>query len=451
MTSSYVDPTSVSVDHCETMATLFPDLAEGYYDKIAYCCQNKLWHQLTVLVLDFVENTDSTSSTFRILDHGEGGIASDKNTFLSLYDKVVMKVANKLNPLSLCRIGAAIATQCLEQGGSSIDESKQLLEDLLSKQQQASSSSSSSQQQSQLHSNNSDHAIAAVLYLQSKIALLTLPGGTTCTATPVPTKEEMDKIYVIMKGNAMVLNQLIPDTPDAMIVNAAHYEMSMIYYKIIGPPEAFYTEAIHYLNYYQPSTTSLSSQTKSHTLAVDLCLAALTGDGVYNLGQVVMNPIVQVLVGTPDEWLVDVLTTCSKGDVRAFHTMCTATYANQIASQPALVNMGHKMAEKITLLGLVELVFAKPASDRTLSYQEIATGLDAPVDRVEWVVMRAFSVRLMEGSMDQVDETVHVTWILPRSLGNDQMRDLATRFGDWATKVSKIKDHMIEETPAWTQ
>lgn len=439
--SSYVDATTVSVDHCEVMATQFPDLAEPYYNKIASYCQQRLWHQLTVLILDFVENDVNTFRPLSVVMEG-GDEDTNNNTFLALYDKVVLRVSKKINQLSLCQIAAAVAIRCVEAGSSSIQESKQLLQELLTKQESLP-----------------NHTATSV-YLQSKIALLTLPGGTTTTstststsATTPPTKDEMDKIHTAMKTNAGLLNQLIPDTSEAMVVNAAHYEMSMRYYKIVGPPEAFYEEAIHYLNYYQPPSKSSTTAVdrKAHMLAVDLCLAALTGEGVYNLGQVVTNPILKALADTPDGWLVDLLQTCSRGDVRAFRTMCTQTYHTHIASQPALINMGHKMQEKVTLLGLIELVFAKPASDRTLEYTEIASGLDVPVEDVEWIIMRAFSVKLLEGTMDQVDGTVHITWILPRSLGNEQMADLAGRFGDWAQKVSTIKDRMQEETPAWTQ
>jgi 26S proteasome regulatory subunit N9 len=99
----------------------------------------------------------------------------------------------------------------------------------------------------------------------------------------------------------------------------------------------------------------------------------------------------------------------------------------------------------------VELVFSKPASERTLPFTDIAQGLEIPLEQVEWVIMRAFSVELMKGIMDQVAGEVHVTWILPRALGKEQMADLAARFGEWASKVSKIKAYMQEESPTLTQ
>lgn len=411
--SSYVNAFSGSLEYCRAMAGQFPDLAENYYSKMESCCDQKLWHQLTLLMLDFVSD-ESKSSTLR-------PEAENKNTFLGLYLKVVSAVDKKINGLSLARIAAAVAFGSLEAGSSTEDCTK-LLQDLLDKQEAGGGN------------------VGAVLYLQSKIGLLSLQVGDNDAGSK---KESLDKIYTMIKANGPLLKQLVSDTPEAIAVNAAHYETSMTYYKIVGPPEAFYNEAVDYLNYYQPKEGA--DTTKSQTLAIDLCLAALTGEGVYNLGQIVNNPILKVLETTPQAWLVELLKACALGNVGNFKKLCQETYPSQIASQPALVNMGQQMQEKITLLGLVELVFAKPASERTLTFDEIAEGLEIPLEQVEWVIMRAFSVNLMEGSMDQIEGSVHVTWILPRALNNDQMTELAGQFASWATKVISTKE-VMEET-----
>jgi len=421
--NTYVDATSESVEHCQAMAEQYPDLAEKYYQKIESYCQQKLWHQLTMIILEFVSEENKSATLRPVSNTGD----ECKNTFLALYSKVVLAVSGKINQLSLARIAASVVF-CSLEAGSTIQGSHKLLQDLLDKQE--------SQQP-----NNT----AAVLYLQSKISLLTLQASGNDNDDD--KKAKLDKIYSIIKTNGPLLKQLVSDSPESIIVNSAHYETSVNYYKIVGPPEAFYNEAVDYLNYYQPKEgdNAAATDTKSQTLAVDLCLAALTGEGVYNLGQVVHNPILKVLAQTPQAWLVEMLQACARGNVNDFKKLCQETYPTQIASQPALVNMGQQMQEKITLLGLVELVFPKPASERTLTFTEIAQGLEIPIEQVEWVIMRAFSVKLMEGSMDQVDGTVHVTWILPRALGTQQMTDLATKFGEWAAKVSSTKD-VMEET-----
>lgn len=401
--SSYVDATSVSVQHCNAMAEQFPDLAEKYYNVFADCCQQKLWHQLTLAMLEFY----TSAGTNRPLSDGV-------STFLELYQKVVKVVAKKLNPLSLSQIASAVAFSGLPP----TDGAALLSESLESQKGKP----------------------APTLYLESKRALLSLNNS--------PSTEALAAVYSTIKSNAPMLDHLTQDTPEAMTVNNAHYEMSMTYYKIVGPPEAFYEEAISYLNYYTPTE---ADKAKSHALAVDLCLAALTGEGVYNLGQVVNNPILVALKETPDAWLVELLEACGKGQVQQFKKLVTQTYPSQIASQPALVNMSQQMQEKMTLLALVEMVFERPASDRTLDFASIAQRLEIPIEQVEWVIMRAFSVKLMEGIMDQVEETVNVKWILPRVLHKEQMADLAQRFGEWAAKVAKTKEYMQEEGGALTQ
>ncbi|OEU22151.1 hypothetical protein FRACYDRAFT_205073 [Fragilariopsis cylindrus CCMP1102] len=384
--STYVNATSGATEHCQTMAVQFPDLAENYYNKIESYCQQKLWHQLTMIILDFVSEENKSTTLRPVAGGGDDNGAT--NTFLALYINVVLTVSGKINQLSLARIATSISLLTLQ-------------------------------------------AVAAA--------------AASDDINDDSKKEKLDKVYSIIKMNGPLLKQLVSDTPESIIVNSAHYESSMKYYKIVGPPEAFYNEAVDYLNYYQPKEGDGAVDIKSQTLAIDLCLAALTGEGVYNLGQVVNNPILKVLAQTPQAWLVEMLQACARGNVNDFKKLCRETYPTQIASQPALVNMGQQMQEKITLLGLIELVFTKPASERTLTFEEIATGLEIPLEQVEWVIMRAFSVKLMEGSMDEVDGTVHVTWILPRALGMQQMTDLAIQFGEWATKVDSTKN-VMEET-----
>jgi 26S proteasome regulatory subunit N9 len=57
---------------------------------------------------------------------------------------------------------------------------------------------------------------------------------------------------------------------------------------------------------------------RAAALATDMSLAALSGDGVYNFGEVLATPIVTVLEKTPNAWLGEMLRTFHRGDVEAF-------------------------------------------------------------------------------------------------------------------------------------
>mmetsp|Transcript_84 Transcript_84/g.112 ORF Transcript_84/g.112 Transcript_84/m.112 type:complete len:407 (+) Transcript_84:106-1326(+) len=402
--SSYVDATSGTVDHCEAMANLHADLAETY-KKIADLCRQKLWHQLTLTIIPFV----SDSSNLRITSEGT-------NSFLALYDKVITTVEKKLNSLSLARVASAVADSLLDSDGTA---AKAVLENLTAQSERL--------------------GVPATLFVESKLHLLTLnllerAGGSL-------DKAQLQAINESLKSNKVKLQEMTVDTSTTM-VHSAHYECAMKYRKAVGPPEAFFQEALAYLNY-----TPMDQMESPHNFAMDLSLAALTGDRVFHFGQVVMTPILTSLKGTPESWLMEFMHTMAKGDVVAFNQL-SEKYAPEIQQQPALVHRAEAVKEKITLLALVNMVFERPSAERTLTFQEIADRIHVHIDQVEMVVMRALSLKLIEGNIDQVSQKVDVTWVMPRTLTQDQLQELSTRFGEWAVKVSKTADYMGEHTPA---
>jgi len=427
-----VDAMATAVEHCEQMGKDNPDLAE-IYQSIAAQCQGKLWHQLTVTVLEDLLGGDP-AKMIRTTSSG-------MHSFLALYNLVVLAVADKLNPLSMGRIAALVSQAVM---ATDLQASKALLENLLaSYRKDAATSTATPAAVASRPVANATSLVAATIFVQSKLSLLTLQG---LTADSEADKKELDAIKRIIATNAVTLAQLAADTAEQGVVHAAHYEQAMTFYKVTGPPEAFYEQAMSFLNYAPPGTDGVF--TNYAVLAVDLCLAALTGDGVYNLGQVEQTPVLALLKDTPNAWLAELLHTTAAGDVTAFGLL-TTKYAAQIQQQPALVHRAAAVQEKLTLLALVHMVFEKDSAERTLSIAEIAVRLQVATEQVEWVIMRAFSVHLMEGYMDQVSQTVTITWVLPRVLSVVQMTDLAARFGEWATKVSSTKEFMQEQTPTF--
>ena len=59
--------------------------------------------------------------------------------------------------------------------------------------------------------------------------------------------------------------------------------------------------------------------------------------------------------------------------------------------------------------------------------------------------MQAMSLKLIKGTMDQVDGTVDVNWVMPRVLDHAQLSELAKKFGEWAVKVSKTKGALLNQ------
>jgi hypothetical protein len=272
MVVSYVDAAAPVVEHSEQMSAEFPDLA-GKYAAIANACQLKLWHPLTLLSLEFCQDPACAR-----LD------SSGSHTYLGLYDKVLLVFEAKLNKLSLAVIAGHVATALASVDGTA---SKAILENLLAKQ---------------------DANSPPYVYLQSKHAMLLL--AQHALSAPPLTPDELDAIHKQIKANSALLEaaSTASKRPTAALsglatmdhaVHAAHYEMCLSYYKLIGPPEAFFSAALMFLQY-QPAPSATTPFWQN--LGVDLCLAALTGEGVYrNLGHV--SDIVSGLI--PDD------TTCS--------------------------------------------------------------------------------------------------------------------------------------------
>ena len=63
--------------------------------------------------------------------------------------------------------------------------------------------------------------------------------------------------------------------------------------------------------------------------------AALTGDGVYNFGEVLCTPILEALDDTPNAWLGGLLRIFARGDIDAFNAVL-AERQTQYLAQPAI-------------------------------------------------------------------------------------------------------------------
>ena len=417
--SSYVDMTAGAVEHLESMATQHPDLAADYYTPMANHCRSKLWHQLTVKVTEFVTSPKTVRTTAHDGTH----------SYLALYDKVVLAVVSKLNALSVAKIASHVANAMQSTDATAARAVLENLQTQFKQQVQGGGTDPDSSSSSSTSTTNTP-LLPALIYLQSKLVSLQLS-----TAAVQGTDDALlPTLKTTLDANKPLLTFVDEANPATAAVHAAHYEASMAYYKLVGPPEAFYEQAMAFLQYAPPASPTAVPTMNYHQLAIDLVLAALTGDGVYNLGQVEQNPILAVLRETSDAWLVELLHACAAGDVTAF-TAVSQQHATQIAAQPALTLRATAVQEKMKLLALVWLIFGKPPHERTLSFDEIAQALQVPTDQVEWVLMRAMSVKLLEGKLDEIDQTVDVTWILPRVLNQTQIGDLAKRFEEWAESV----------------
>ena len=50
--------------------------------------------------------------------------------------------------------------------------------------------------------------------------------------------------------------------------------------------------------------------------------------------------------------------------------------------------------------------------------------------------MRAMSLGLIKGSINEVEQNVNVTWVQPRVLNTVEMSTISTQLGDWVERYS---------------
>lgn len=194
----------------------------------------------------------------------------------------------------------------------------------------------------------------------------------------------------------------------------------------------FYRAALLYLGY-----VSLEEDLGAEAalaLGVDLCLAALLGEDVFAFGELLEHPIVRSVADSPSGWLVELLRAFNDGDAAAYDALCVK-YGAQMNAQPALVAAERSLREKITIMTLLALALRLPPDERTVPLAVIAERTKLDADGVEYLLMKALSLGLIRGTIDQVRAVVEITYVQPRVLTMAEMSSLNERLGGWLDKV----------------
>jgi len=221
-------------------------------------------------------------------------------------------------------------------------------------------------------------------------------------------------------------------------VNAAYYSVAADYYKAKADYAPYYKNSLLYLACIDPAT-DLSAEDRV-LRAHDLSISALLGDTIYNFGELLMHPILDALDGTPHEWIKKLLFTFNEGNIGKFEAL-----APLFPKEPILQHAYAFLRQKICLMALIESIFRRNADNRTMTFQTIAEETRLPLDEVEHLVMKALSLKLIRGSIDQVDETAHITWVQPRVLSRDQVGALSGRLAEWCKKLESVEQRIAPE------
>lgn len=264
------------------------------------------------------------------------------------------------------------------------------------------------------------HVFATVAVARIKLDLDDLPGA----------RSDLDKAERIL------------DTFDSVetVVHAAFYNANADYYQNKLDFGAYYKNALLYLACIDVSAVSPKER---RSRAYDLAIAALVSTSIYNFGELLLHPILDALSQDQnDVWLRDLLFAFNRGDLAAYDVL-----SGHINSNPLLAQHANQLRQKIYLAALTEAVFRRPPHDRAMTFATIAAETKVRPDEIEHLVMKALSLGLLRGTIDQVDEVAHINWVQPKVLDMKQIDNMRLRLKDWDSSVNQL-GNWIEKSGA---
>ncbi|KAF3059511.1 putative 26S proteasome regulatory subunit rpn9 [Daldinia childiae] len=316
---------------------------------------------------------------------------------LKFYKVFILNFADKINQLKLVDLGLKAATQCRDD-----QERLTFLSDLAKKAD---------------HEDSQDafvYALAAVARVELNLRDLEA------------SRRDLDKAERILDSFDSVETK----------VHAAFYQVNADYYQAKADFASYYRNALLYLACIDLSSLSPDER---RARAYDLGIAALVSDSIYNFGELLQHPILAALTGEV-AWLQELLLAFNRGDLAAYDVL-----SGHISSNPLLKEHLEDIRQKIYLAALTESVFRRPPHQRAMSFGTISADTKVRKNEIEHLVMKALSLGLVRGTIDEVDELVNFTWVQPRVLDMAQIASMSQRLGEWGENVNKL-GNWIEAT-----
>lgn len=370
------------------------------YESMEALFSKKLWHQLTDELASFLSEPNNQRG----------------DNFFELYKNFISKFESKLSQLRVASLVSQVGYS-FRDPSRAVDFFNSVLE------------------------NRNRLGEEAAACIDSDIAVMYVKLGATEDA-----RKLLDTIEEKLSGSKNAVLEDVDSYRDTSageaLVFSRVYKATAEYRKCVGPPSEFYKASLLFLAY-TPADQIPSSE--KYSLATDMALAALTGDGVYNFGEVIATPVLASLKGTPNEYLHDLVHAVNCGSIDNFNSLLDK-HRDQYFSQEALKNCHEQVQQKVVLLALMNMVFELPSHERSISYAAIASVTRVPLEQVDWILMRAMSLGLIKGVIDEVSQSVNVTWVQPRVLNTLEISTISSQLGNWVERVKSTLLNVEEQT-----
>ncbi|TQS33353.1 hypothetical protein Golomagni_06308 [Golovinomyces magnicellulatus] len=336
--------------------------------------ERKLWHQLTDALVKFFSHPGSEPQR------------------LQFYKVFILKFADKINKLKLVELALKAATQCKDD-----QERLSFLQSVAKKV-------------------DTEDSQDALVYASVAVARVKL------------SLNELDEARKDLDSAERILDSF--DSVE-VVVHAAFYDANASYYQRKMDFANYYRTALLYLACIDLSTMSADER---HRRAYYLSVAALVSNSIYNFGELLLHPILDALAKSEDDsWLRDLLFAYNRGDLSGYEALSDRITENKLLNE----NSTH-LKQKIYLAALTEAVFRRPPHDRTMSFTTISQETKVRPNEIEHLIMKALSLGLLRGTLDQVNEIAHITWVQPKVLDMKQIGSMRERLLDWDSSVNQL-------------
>ena len=218
------------------------------------------------------------------------------------------------------------------------------------------------------------------------------------------------------------------------IVYAYFYKLFAYYYEKKENYDEFYNYALQFFAYCKDNSIT---QEEKLNICYKMAVASLIGEKMYNFTELVEKDFFKVLIGGDKEWIYHLVLSLDSGNVSQYYQLLD-NYSSKINNDNILNNKLNFLKLKIKISSLLNLIFQKNKNERTFSYIEISQNCDCDFDDVELLAIKALSLGLIKGHIDEIEKKLVVTWVQPKFLNREKLGVLVDRFDNWIRKANEV-------------
>lgn len=236
------------------------------------------------------------------------------------------------------------------------------------------------------------------------------------------------------------------------LLQAMWHRAQVVCHELLHEHDLFYKRAFSLVTYATAANVPMSHGELA-SLGYKTAIAGLLAKDVYNFGELVnFQPFAKALSsGTSsvlDACIWDLIGLCNDGDAAKFEQFVAKDprMAEVLRCVPDLREaiQSHRLGRKVRLMALLNCIYVTPPQQRRFSFAHLAERCALKSkDDVEVLVLAALALKLIEGKLDGLDETLECTWVQPRVLSLKEISDLAATMREWKKSVQETHSYFL--------